>query len=167
MYDLIIIGAGAAGLSAAIYAARAGLNFLVLEQDGWGGGQIASAHRVQNYPGIPDIDGAELGERLREHAVRLGAEILLTEVKKVELISGGMRIYPVDQELIEARAVIAATGAIPRQLGIPGEKEYTGAGVSYCAVCDGPFTAANPCWSLEAATQRWKMLCICPPCTAR
>ena len=91
-YDLLIIGAGPAGLTAAIYAARAGLRFAVLELDGWGGGQISAAVRVQNYPGVPEATGAELGERIREQAVSLGADILLGEVEQVTPCEGGFTI---------------------------------------------------------------------------
>lgn len=139
MYDLVIIGAGAAGLTAAIYAARAGLNFVVLEQDGWGGGQIVSAHRVQNYPGLSDINGSDLGESLREHAVSLGAEIEFGTVREIKDNGEYKEIILDTADVLKAKSVIAATGANPRQLGVAGEKEFLGKGVSYCAVCDGAF----------------------------
>lgn len=143
MYDLVIIGGGAAGLTAAIYAARAGLNFIVLEQDGWGGGQITSAHTVQNYPGLPDINGADLGEAIKEQAVSLGAKIELGIAEKVNDFSEYKEIVLHDGQAIKARAVIAATGAIPKKLGVKGETELLGRGVSYCAVCDGAFFAGK------------------------
>ncbi len=139
MYDLLILGAGSAGLTAAIYAARAGLDFLVLEQDGWGGGQISSAHLVQNYPGLPDRTGAELGEALREHAAKLGVEIAYGEVETVTRTEDGFAVAAVDGDVYETKTVIASTGASPKALGVPGETEHIGAGVSYCAVCDGAF----------------------------
>lgn len=139
MYDLLILGAGTAGLSAAIYAARAGLRFAVLEQDGWGGGQISSAHQVQNYPGVPEVSGADLGEKLRQQAEALGTEILCAEIERVERRDGLFHLTDTDGELFQAKAVIAATGAFPRKLNLPGEDALTGAGVSYCAVCDGAF----------------------------
>lgn len=141
MYDLLILGAGTAGLTAAIYAARAGLNFAVLEQDGWGGGQISSAHQVQNYPGVPEVSGADLGEKLRQQAADLGAEILCAEIERVERRGGVFYLTDTEGEQFRAKAVIAATGAFPRKLGLAGEETLTG--VSYCAVCDGAFYAGK------------------------
>lgn len=141
MYDLVIIGAGAAGLTAAIYAARAGLNFVVLEQDGWGGGQITSAHTVENYPGVPNVNGADLGEKIKEQAVSLGARIELGIVNEVKDNSEYREIVLHSGEIIKSKAVIAATGANPRKLGVTGEQQLLGRGVSYCAVCDGAFFA--------------------------
>lgn len=139
MYDLVIIGGGAAGLTAAVYAARAGLHFVIIERDGWGGGQIISAHSVQNYPGFPNIPGADLGEALKEHAVSLGANIELGTVDAVKDHGAYKEILLHGTDAIEAKTVIAATGANPRALGVPGEKELLGRGVSYCATCDGAF----------------------------
>ena len=139
MLDLVIIGGGPAGLTAAIYAARADLNFVLLEQDGCGGGQITSAHMVQNYPGVPEISGFDLGELFRRQAEELGAEIAFGTVTGVEQHPGHFSVLQEDGEPVQARAVIAATGATPRQLGIPGEAEHIGNGVSYCATCDGAF----------------------------
>lgn len=141
MYDLLILGAGCAGLTAAIYAARAGLNFAVLEQDGWGGGQISSAHQVQNYPGVPEVSGADLGEKLRQQAADLGAEILCAEIGRVERRDNLFYLTDTEGEQFRAKAVIAATGAFPRKLGLPGEDALNG--VSYCAVCDGAFYAGK------------------------
>lgn len=143
MYDLVIIGGGAAGLTAAIYAARAGLNFIVLEQDGWGGGQITSAHIVQNYPGVPNINGADLGEAIKEQAVSLGAKIELGIVEIINDLTEYKEIVLNDGNTIKTKAVIAATGANPRRLGVPGEADLLGRGVSYCAVCDGAFFAGK------------------------
>lgn len=141
MYDLVIIGGGAAGLTAAIYAARAGLDFVVLEQDGWGGGQITSAHSVQNYPGFPDITGADLGEAIKNHAVSLGTKIEFGIVTEVSDSGQYKSIVTHGQERLKTRAVIAATGAKARKLGAAGESQLLGRGVSYCAVCDGAFFA--------------------------
>ena len=143
MYDLVIVGAGAAGLSAAIYAARAGLNFIVLDQNGYGGGQIMSSHRVDNYPGLPSISGEELGEALRSHAEKLGAEIAFGPVEKIEDCGEYKEILIAEEEPMQARAVIVATGASPRTLDVPGEEAFTGRGVSYCAICDGSFYAGK------------------------
>lgn len=139
MYDALILGAGAAGLTAAVYAARAGLTYLVLERDGWGGGQITSAHQVQNYPGLPDATGYELGEKLRAHAIGLGAEIRFARIKSVARTENGFAVSTDSGAVYEAKTVIAATGASPRALGAEGETEHVGSGVSYCAVCDGAF----------------------------
>lgn len=139
MYDLAIIGGGAAGLTAAIYAARAGLNFTVLEQDGWGGGQITSAHTVENYPGAPRMRGADLGDALKEQAEALGAEIVLAKVERICVSDTHKEIVLHDGEPVSAKAVIAATGAEPRKLNVTGEQHLLGRGVSYCAVCDGAF----------------------------
>ncbi len=141
MYDLVIIGGGAAGLTAAIYAARAGLNFVVLEQDGWGGGQITSAHKVENYPGVPNVNGAELGELIKEQAVSLGAKIELGIVENIQDNDSYKEIILHSGDIIKSRAVIAATGANPRKLNVTGEQALLGRGVSYCAVCDGAFFA--------------------------
>ena len=139
MYDLAIIGAGTAGLTAAIYAARAGLMFTVLEQDGIGGGQITSAHNVENYPGCPRINGAELAERIKEQAVSLGAKIKFAIVDEINDCGEYKEISIKNAQSIRAKGVIVATGASPRKLGVEGESRFSGRGVSYCAVCDGAF----------------------------
>lgn len=141
MYDLVIIGAGAAGLTAAIYAARAGIDFIVLEQDGWGGGQITSAHIVENYPGVPHISGADLGEKIKEHAESLGAKIVPGIAEKIVDCADHKDVFLTGGKAISAKAVLAATGSNPKKLGVKGEKELLGRGVSYCAVCDGAFFA--------------------------
>jgi thioredoxin reductase (NADPH) len=141
MTDLLIVGAGPAGLTAALYAHRSGLRFILLEQDGYGGGQIVSAHRVQNYPGFPDITGAELGDRLRGHVTALGVDVRYGEVSCLSRTGEGFLVSTTDGDEYPARAVIAATGGSPRPLGLPREKDL--AGVSYCALCDGAFFAGQ------------------------
>lgn len=141
MYDLVIIGGGAAGLTAAIYAARAGLDFVVLEQDGWGGGQITSAHMVENYPGVPNINGADLGELIKEQAVALGTKIELGIVEDIKDNGNCKEIILHSGNSIQTKTVIAATGANPRKMNVAGEQTLLGRGVSYCAVCDGAFFA--------------------------
>ena len=139
MKELAIVGGGPAGLSAAIYAARAGLDFIVLERDGFGGGQITSSHEVENYPGAGRKSGFDLGQAFRDQAVELGAEIAYGAVTGIKDLGDCKELALDGGEPVRARAVIAATGASPRKLGVPGERELTGAGVSYCATCDGAF----------------------------
>ena len=137
MYDLIIIGGGPAGLTAGIYAQRARLKTLLLERE-MVGGQIAVSDVIENYPGFPSISGAELMEKFEQQARGLGLEIKLTDVIAVQKKGEEKIVKTSDGDLI-AKSVIVATGAKPRRLDIPGEKELTGKGVSYCATCDGPF----------------------------
>ncbi len=145
MYDLIIIGSGPAGLSAAVYAKRAGLNMLIIEKNPVSGGQIIDTYEVDNYLGIPGVNGFDLAMKFREHADKLGAEFADGTVTKVEVIDKGSDtkapVYKVvtDAGEYETHTVILATGAHHSKLGVPGEEEYTGKGVSYCATCDGAF----------------------------
>lgn len=136
--DLIIIGAGPAGLTAAIYACRSGIQPLVFA-GGLPGGQIANTERVENYPGFPEpIGGPELAQRMQEQAQRLGAEILLEGVRRVDFSAPPFAVTA-SSGTYRARAVIVATGAFPRRLGVPGEAEFFGRGVSTCATCDAFF----------------------------
>ncbi len=137
MYDLIIIGGGPAGLTAGIYAVRFGLKTLVLERSEISG-QIALTDVVENYPGFPSITGFELMEKYREHALAAGVETKITDVLSVRS-EGENKLVSTDSGDLEARAVIIATGANPKHLGVPGEEELIAKGVSYCATCDGPF----------------------------
>lgn len=141
MYDFIIIGAGCAGLSAAIYGARAGRSVLVFESEKVGG-QITSAHLVENYPGIPSISGMEFADALYSQAISYGAEVRAEEVRKV-IDCGDVKEVWTDDGKYESGAVIIAAGLKHRTLGLEREKELTGAGVSYCAVCDGAFYKGN------------------------
>lgn len=136
--DLIIVGSGPAGLSAAIYAKRAGLSVIVLEKTGIAGGQILSTYEVDNYPGLPGVSGFDLGDSFRRHAEKLGVSIQEAEVTGV-LDQGDMKMVMADTGNYIGRAVIIATGAHNALLGVPGEEELTGMGVSYCATCDGAF----------------------------
>ncbi len=140
IYDLIIIGSGPAGLAAAVYAQRACLDTLIIERSTMSGGQILNTYEVDNYPGYPGISGYELGMKLREHADKLGAHFKEDTVLKIEDEGPGKvkRVMGMN-ETYEARTLILATGASHKKLGIPGEKELAGAGVSYCATCDGAF----------------------------
>ena len=140
IYDLIIIGSGPAGLAAAVYAQRACLDTLVIEQSTVSGGQILNTYEVDNYPGYPGISGYELGMKLREHADKLGAHFKEDTVLKIE-DKGPKEVKRVIgmNATYEARTLILATGASHKKLGIPGETELAGAGVSYCATCDANF----------------------------
>ncbi len=135
--DLLIVGAGAAGLTAAVYAQRAGLRTLVLDK-GMYGGQAAITDEIENYPGFLRISGAEFAGKLYEQALSQGAEVRFEEAVRAEL-TGELKRVVTDGETYEARAVILALGAKRRLLGVPGEETYTGRGVSYCATCDGAF----------------------------
>lgn len=138
MYDLIIIGSGPAGLSAAVYGKRAGLNLLIIEEKPMSGGQILNTYEVDNYLGLPGISGFDMGMTFRQHAEKLGAEFLEATVHSVEERGDYKCVYAGDREL-ETRTVIFATGAEHAKLGVPGEEELNGMGVSYCATCDGAF----------------------------
>ena len=137
-YDVIIIGAGPAGLSAAVYAKRAGFTTLVLDKSPVSGGQVLSTYEVDNYLGIPGVTGMELGEKFKNHAVSAGAEFVCAQVLSVDA-EGETKVVHTDKEDYEASAVIFAVGAHHAKLGVKGEEELTGMGVSYCATCDGAF----------------------------
>ena len=142
MRDIVIIGNGPAGLAAAIYAKRAGRDTLLISDAPTGGGQIATTYEVDNYPGLPGVSGMELGSKMLAHATdHLGCETLLAHVTEIRPASDGGEGWLVisDKEETETRTVIIATGATHTHLGVPGEKEHTGMGVSYCATCDGAF----------------------------
>lgn len=136
MYDVIIIGGGCAGLTAALYAARSGLSVLVIEQESVGG-QIASAPLVENFPAVRSISGAEFANGLFEQVMELGVDFELERVCRVE--NGEVKRVYTEYDLFEARALIIATGAKHRHLGLENEDRLLGHGVSYCAVCDGAF----------------------------
>ena len=137
MYDAIIVGGGPAGLSAAIYLARAKFSVLVIEKDHFGG-QITITSEVVNYPGHVKTSGKELTENMRIQAQNFGAEFLLAEVKNIEL-KDNIKTIITNKGTYKSVGVILATGCHPRKLGFPGEKEYQGHGVAYCATCDGEF----------------------------
>lgn len=139
MYDLIIIGAGPAGLSAALYAARGGLKTLVLESMGFGG-QMNYTYEIANYPGADDNPtGAELAKRMRAQALEAGASISNENVKSIENIEFEIKTVNTRKNSYEAKTIIFATGAAARKLGAEGEDRFSGMGVSYCATCDGAF----------------------------
>jgi len=137
-YDLIVIGAGPGGLTAALYAGRSNLKTLVLEKDIIGG-QIALTEIVEDYPGFPEgIKAQDLIKNFYEHAKKFGAEIIFEEAKEIKVI-GNYKIVKTLYNEYKCKAVIVATGARHKSLNVPGEKEFLGKGVSYCAICDGPF----------------------------
>lgn len=156
MYDVVIVGSGPAGLSAAIYARRAGLKALTLEKNPMSGGQVLNTYEVDNYPGLPGINGFDLGMKFREHADKLGCEFQETEVLGIQKFTSGEKsellaasrdsedmvqgfLLNTDHGEIRTKTILAATGATHAKLGIPGEEELAGMGVSYCATCDGAF----------------------------
>lgn len=139
MRDLVIVGSGPAGLSAAVYAKRAMMDVVVLEKEAFSGGQIVNTEQVDNYLGLPGISGFDMGMKFREHADTFGVEFDDREVTAIEDHGDHKKVSLEDGSSIETKAVLIATGAKHRKLGVPGEEEFTGAGVSYCATCDGAF----------------------------
>ncbi|MEA3395871.1 MAG: FAD-dependent oxidoreductase [Chloroflexota bacterium] len=140
LYDLVVIGAGPAGMTAAIYAARNSIKTLVLEKSSLGG-LAATTELIENYPGFPEgIAGAELMDRFQKQARRFGAEIVeFNEALQIEPVKKGLlRVHTDSDEVYKARAALIATGSQPKKLHLPGEDEFYGRGLSYCATCDGP-----------------------------
>ena len=143
MYDILIIGGGPAGLTAATYACRAGKRVLVIEKNAFGG-QITWSPKVENFPGFVSISGTELGDKLLEQAMSQGAEVELEEATEIRREGEGFTVRCESGASFESRALILATGARPRMLGVAREEELVGSGVCYCAVCDGAFYAGRP-----------------------
>ena len=138
VYDMVIIGGGPGGYTSALYAARAGLDTLVLERLS-AGGQMALTHQIDNYPGFPDgVGGFELGVQMQRQAERFGAQTKNAAVRRVDL-NASPKVLETSEGTFLARTVVLATGANPRELGLPGEKDLLGRGVAYCAACDGMF----------------------------
>ena len=140
MFDIIIIGGGPAGLTAAIYAGRASKRALIIEKAGFGG-QMTHSPKIENYPGFKEISGNELADLMLEQAISLGADIALEEVTAIT--GGEIKKVTTDYGEYEAKAVIIAAGVKHRTLGVPGEEERIGNGISFCAVCDGAFYAGK------------------------
>ena len=138
MYDIIIVGGGPAGLTAAVYGLRAGKTVLVIEKNSFGG-QIAFSPKVENIPGTIQISGAAFADQLVEQAMNLGAEVELEKVVSVEKREGCFFVATEEGSTFEGRSVILALGVKHRMLGLPGEPELIGNGISFCAVCDGAF----------------------------
>ena len=139
IYDVIIIGSGPAGLSAAIYAQRAELKNIVIEKTGISGGQIINTYEVDNYPGTPGISGFELSTKFREHCDRLNTTFITGEVVSFKLEDNIKVVTLDDGTIYKAKTVIISSGGLPRHLNVPGEDKYAGLGLSYCATCDGAF----------------------------
>ena len=137
MYDLIIIGAGPAGMTAAIYAVRREMKTLIIGREV--GGQMVWANEIENYPGFAKIGSFELIDKIKRQVLDFGAELKEDEVKKIERTSEGNFILYTNKETFETKTVLIAMGLSPRRLAVPGEEEFNGKGVSYCANCDGPF----------------------------
>lgn len=138
LFDMVILGGGPAGFTAALYAARAGLSALVLEQLS-PGGQMALSHQIDNYPGFEDgIDGFTLAQKMESQALRFGAAVELAEVRAVDL-SSNPKVIQSSEGTFYGKTVVIATGAVPRTLGLPEEQALTGRGLHYCAACDGMF----------------------------
>lgn len=143
LYDIIVVGGGPAGLTAAVYARRAGKSVLVLEKDALGG-QITWSPKVENYPAVPSISGMDLGNRMAEQAMEMGAEVEIDEVLRIEDCGSHKHVVGSFGAEYDGRAVILAAGAKPRKLGLDREDELVGSGVGYCAVCDGAFFKDQP-----------------------
>lgn len=142
MHDIIIIGAGPAGLTAAIYARRAEKSVLIIEKETFGG-QMTFSPKIENYPGMISVSGTELADKMVEQALSMGAEIELDEATEIAYSPDGGFVVKCAGGEHEARAVIIAAGAKHRQLGVPREDDFVGRGISYCAVCDGAFYAGR------------------------
>lgn len=138
IYDVLILGSGPAGMTAAIYGKRAGLSVAVLEGNYINGGQILNTYEVDNYPGLPGISGLDLADKFKEHAASHGAEFLRGKAESVSL-EGNIKVVHTRKEDFRCRTLVIASGAVHRKLGVPGEETLNGMGVSYCATCDGAF----------------------------
>ncbi|MGB9642017.1 MAG: NAD(P)/FAD-dependent oxidoreductase [Candidatus Ratteibacteria bacterium] len=135
---MIIVGAGPAGISASIYAARANMSVMVIERM-YPGGKLVWIEKIENYPGFPDgVTGSELAERFYRQAMALNVNFVFQNVDRIEKVPEGFRVFSAS-DYYEARYIIVASGSVPKKLGIKGEDAFLGKGVSYCAICDGPF----------------------------
>ncbi len=137
MYDIIVVGAGPAGLTAALYALRASKSVLVIEQSTFGG-QVTFSPKIENYPGIPEMSGNEFADKLLDQVLSMGADVEMEKVTGI-VDEGNRKLVFADNKVFEAQAVIIAVGVHHRQLGLPNENQLVGNGISYCAVCDGAF----------------------------
>ncbi len=142
IYDVIVVGAGPAGLAAGIYGKRAGHNILILDISSHSGGQVLSTYEIDNYPGMPGISGNDLAGSMKAHCEKLGVEFARGRVTSI-VDKGTTKELITKKETFEAKTVVIATGASNKKLGCPGEEEFSGMGVSYCATCDGAFFKDN------------------------
>lgn len=138
MYDVLVIGSGPAGMGAAIYGARAGMNIAVIDRSPVSGGQVLTTYEVDNYLGLPGMSGSDLSDTFRAHVDRFGVPFITTEVESIE-DKGSVKCVHTTSGDYEAKTIIMATGAAHAMLGVPGEMQLAGMGVSYCATCDGAF----------------------------
>lgn len=138
IYDVVIIGSGPSGLSASIYAERAKLKTITIEKQYMSGGQVLNTYEVDNYPGLPEINGFDMGQKFRQHAEKLGSQFVKDEVLELEIMDKIKKVKCKKNEFL-TKTVIIATGAQHRHLGVKGEQELYAKGVSYCATCDGAF----------------------------
>lgn len=159
MYDVIILGAGPAGLTAGIYAARGGLKTVIVESKAVGG-QAALTAEIENYPGFKNISGFELTSLMQSQCENLGVEFVYDIPSELDLQSDVKTVKTAYSGTLEGKTVIIATGALPRTLGVERESAFIGGGVSYCATCDGAFSKANPLPLWAAETRRSKTLFI-------
>lgn len=158
-YDVVVIGAGPGGMTAALYAARANLSVAMLDR-GVYGGQMNNTDDIENYPGFTSIKGPELSEKMYQSAINSGVEFVYGDVQQITLDSEQVKHIKTDSDELIANAVIIATGATHRKLGVPGEDKFAGKGVSYCAVCDGAFLEIKMWQSLVAVIQRFQKVYI-------
>ena len=138
MYDIVVVGGGPAGLTAALYALRAGKRVLIIEKNGFGG-QMTFSPKIENYPGYATISGSELADKMVDQVLEQGADVAVEEDKYITLNNTGTNPVFTDAAHYECGAVILATGAKHRLLGVPNETKFVGDGISFCAVCDGAF----------------------------
>ncbi|AVP49476.1 NAD(P)/FAD-dependent oxidoreductase [Williamsoniiplasma luminosum] len=143
MIDVLIVGAGPAGLTAAVYAARGGAKTVILEKE-FPGGKMVKTDLIENYPGFESIQGPDLSNKMYEQAVKLNTEFIFNEAQHIKPIDKIFEVHCLDGTILKSRAVILATGTKENELGIPGEERLYGKGVSYCAVCDGAFHKGKP-----------------------
>lgn len=137
-YDVVVLGGGPAGLTAAMYASRARLSTVLVERN-FPGGQMMMTENIENFPGFEGGPGMDLSEVIRKQAEKFGMQTINTEIERVDLLGLEKVLFTTDKKEIRTKTVILSLGARPRQLGVPGEMEFLGRGVSYCAVCDGAF----------------------------
>ena len=160
IYDVVIIGGGPAGLTSAIYLARACYKVLVVEKEKFGG-QITLTSEVVNYPGVIHTSGEELSEDMRKQAKNFGAEFMLSEVNSIEL-KGDIKKVHTARGTVECFGIVIATGARPKMIGFEGEEEFRGHGVAYCATCDGEFFTDKQVYVVGGDLQRLKKVCSLP-----